>query len=131
MVSSNNDSKIRSRSRKWGTRIYLSFEMLHEFTKNDPSLFMYKALRERGEKKKNAEKKVRPSSERKIRLAFVKGLFDKWNASWSSHQKKPWMAIWKGYRVPKPQVLGTKTITMVINHLRNGMILQVGSGNVT
>ena len=44
MVSSNNDSKIRSRSRKWGTRIYLSFEMLHGFTKNDPSLFIWSAL---------------------------------------------------------------------------------------
>ena len=38
------------------------------------------------------------------------------------------MAIWKGYRVPRSW--GGK-LTMVINHLRNRMILRVGSGNVT
>ena len=35
---------------------------------------------------------------------------------------KPWMAIWKGSHNPRNRGL---TITMVINHLLNGMILQV------
>ncbi len=41
-----------------------------------------------------------------------------------SHEVRPWME-----GVPQPQVLGTKPITMVINHVsvRHGMILQVDS----